>query len=460
MKLILQGTDRRYDIESLCPLFFPGEGFSEEQGKILTVTRNGNCFRATFQIEQTVTEAEVHVQPGLYDGERAALKRAVYEALQKAIGISSPWGILSGVRPLHFYQSALSCHGTQTEEILEREYLISPEKEELCRDTARQQIRAKILNVPDSAGLYLSIPFCPSRCRYCSFVSELTQREKNLIPAYLKKMKLEMTRKAPLLQKSGQTLRTVYIGGGTPTVLTSQELGELLTEIRQHFDLSQVLEYTVEAGRPDTMTEEKLQVLKKKGVTRVSVNPQTLSDEVLCRIGRNHTVEDFFQAYQTAKAVGLEINVDLIAGLPGEDADAFSAGFREILSLAPENITLHTLYIKRAAAFDMEDTAAAFTKQGDQAGKMVEFARKQCREAGYFPYYLYRQKNTVGNHENVGYTRPGKESLYNIYMMDDLQPIWGIGANAVSKIISNEGRVYRTYNTKFAYNYLKEDLKC
>lgn len=457
MKLNLIHTDRSFDVVSLCPLFFPRDGFSEEKGKILTVIREEDRYRTVFEWNGTEYTSEYPIRDQILDAERTALKRAVYQVLSKATGITSPWGILSGVRPLRFYETVREAYGAQTADIMEEEYLVDRQKTELCRSVLEQQQAARRANTPNSAALYLSIPFCPSRCKYCSFVSQVTGDETNLIPEYLHVLKEEIAARLQTAAENGDQISTAYLGGGTPTTLTASQLNDLLKSLAKHIDLSGLLEFTVEAGRPDTIDPEKLAVLEANGVTRISVNPQTLDDGVLQLVGRRHTVADFYRAYEQTRKTSLDINVDLIAGLPGDTPEKFDRTMSEITALAPENLTVHTLYLKRAADYGAQD-AELFTQNTAQTVEMVRLSQEHCRKNGYLPYYLYRQKNTVGNLENVGYAKKGKENYYNIYMMDDLQTIYGAGANAITKTVRN-GTVSRSCNTKYAYNYIKEKWK-
>ncbi|MBO5214238.1 MAG: coproporphyrinogen dehydrogenase HemZ [Clostridia bacterium] len=457
MKLILNGTDDSFDVVALSNLFFPRDGFTEEKGKILTITRKDDSFEAVFAWKSVLYRSIHKIDPALHDGERCAIKRAAYDVFSEATGIQSPWGILSGVRPIRFYETLTGIYGERTDSVLEKSYLVTPEKIDLCKKTLLGQKKAKEENRPGDAGMYLSIPFCPSRCKYCSFVSQVTQDENKFIPEYLAVLKEEIAAKIALAKEKGHRITTLYIGGGTPTTLSANQMKDLMETMAKHLDISSLLEYTVEAGRPDTITEEKLRVIEALGATRISVNPQTLSDSILQAVGRKHTAEDFYRAYEAARKTNLAVNVDLIAGLPGDTPEQFEDTMEKITALDPHNVTVHTLYLKRAADFGEEDPAE-FTKNAKNAVKMVEISQAYCRERGYFPYYLYRQKNTVGNLENVGYAKPGYESPYNIYMMDDLQPIYGAGANATTKFIEN-GKTSRVCNTKFAYNYITEKWK-
>jgi len=457
VKLILNNTDDSFDVVALSNLFFPRDGFTEEKGKTLTVTRKDDSFEAVFTMSGQEFRSSRPIPAEIHDGERCAIKRAAYDVFSAATGIVSPWGLLSGVRPIRFYETLTGIYGDRTESVMQDYYLVTPEKIRLCRDTIARQAEARKNNREGDAALYISIPFCPSRCKYCSFVSQVTGDENKLIPEYLQVLKEEIRAKTALAEANGHRITTVYMGGGTPTTLSAEQMKDLMETVSFLVDVPSLLEYTVEAGRPDTITEEKLKVIEAGGATRISVNPQTLNDRILEAVGRRHTVADFYRAYEAAQKTSLAVNVDLIAGLPGDTPKSFEATMKGVTALAPHNVTVHTLYLKRAADYG-EENPEQFTRYAREAVEMVAISQQYCRDYGYLPYYLYRQKNTVGNLENVGYAKPGYESPYNIYMMDDLQPIYGTGANATTKSIA-DGKVSRVCNTKFAYNYLKEGWK-
>lgn len=457
MELILHNTEDSFDVIALSNLFFPRDGFTEKKGKTLTVTKKENSFEAVFEWDGSIYRSESMIPDGIHDGERCAIKRAAYDVFSAATGIQSPWGLLSGVRPIRFYETLLGIYGNNTERVMRDYYLVTDEKIELCKNTIAHQEQARNQNHHGDAALYISIPFCPSRCKYCSFVSQVTGDENKFIPEYLEVLKEEIRTKLTLARENGHKITTVYMGGGTPTTLSARQLDDLMGTVAKELDVPSLLEYTVEAGRPDTITEEKLDAIRNNGATRISVNPQTLHDSILQAVGRKHTVADFYRAYEMAQKTPLAINVDLIAGLPGDSPLLFEQTMRGVTELNPHNITVHTLYLKRAADYGEEDPKQ-FTKNAKEAVEMVRISQEYCKNHGYFPYYLYRQKNTVGNLENVGYAKNGYESPYNIYMMDDLQPIYGTGANATTKTILN-GTVSRVCNTKFAYNYLNEKWK-
>ena len=450
----------RYDIQSLCLIFFPRESFKENDtsDRELTVTLEKKKAKAVFRQGAAETFAEVSLADFPLDRERAAVKKAAYSALCKATGRSSPWGSLTGIRPALFYEKVKETYGENADRVMKTLFSISDEKLLLCADVLEGRKVAVEKNTSDAASLYISIPFCPSRCSYCSFVSAITGRESHLIPDYVDKLIAEAREVSDRIVKDGKSLRSIYVGGGTPSVLSPKETEKLLSAVEELFlKRFPVEEFTFEAGRPDTITKEKLDVIDAHGVTRISINPQTLNQQVLDAVGRKHTVQQFFDAYGMASAYGFDKNVDLIAGLPLDTEESFFSSLDGIEKLRPECITLHTLYLKRAADFGAygkaEEISAA--SDGDRINSMLSYARSRMSESGYRPYYLYRQKNTMGNGENIGYSLKGRECLYNVWMMDDIQQIYGIGAGAVTKYLNEEG-VKRDGNKKLPLEYLKD----
>ena len=322
-----------------------------------------------------------------------------------------------------------------------------------------------MIGTPDArdCSMYISIPFCPSRCSYCSFVSYTSKKLLELIPAYLEKLKVDLHANFQTIRKLGLRLKTIYIGGGTPTILEADQLRELLALINEETDVSALEEFTLEAGRADTITAEKLAVAKEYGVTRTCVNPQTLCDEVLVGIGRCHTAADFFRAYDIARNSGIPVvNTDLIVGLPGDHFKTFSKTFDQILALHPENITVHTFCVKKAADILRMDSHI-YSLRGGDAGKCVDYSQLKTQQEGYKPYYMYRQKNTVGNYENVGFALEGMEAKYNIYMMEEVHSIIAVGAGAVSKLVNYQPQdgsgalIERLFYPKYPYEYLRDE---
>ncbi len=379
----------------------------------------------------------------------------LYDMLCSIMGESPKWGVITGIRPAK-YAAQLFESGLTEEEILwrlETRHRVNEDKARLCVSTSRYSRAAAKLNTKESCSLYVSIPFCPSRCSYCSFVSKSVERDRQLIEPYVKLLCEEIRETSKVIKEMGLKLETVYIGGGTPTVLTAFELSRLCETLNEVFDLSAVREFSVEAGRPDTITREKLSVLKGAGVTRLSINPQTANDEVLRLIGRKHTAKDVEDCFSAARQMGFNnINADLIAGLPGDDIKSFTNTLSWIKALSPENVTVHALTLKRASNLTERRLSASL-----DAGEMVDYAAKTLMDWSYLPYYMYKQKGTVDALENTGYTLLGKECLYNIFIMEELHTIFACGAGGVTKAVNpNEGTIKRIYNYKYPTEYIND----
>ena len=478
MILRINGNISRYYVETLCMVFFPGATFSEKEEPGVGVPEvnvntysDGNGAQTAFvsiKLNDRVCEATATVSPEeevyISTRESIAVGRAIFAAGKELLGHTPPWGILTGVRPAKIAGKLLNAGNgmLKTKKILRDEYFLNQPKASLVVSVANAESKIIKRAPKNSCSLYVSIPFCPTRCSYCSFVSYTTPRLLSMIDEYLDAMIEEMNYTFDLIKEQGLNLATIYIGGGTPTTLTPKQLRKLLSAICAKVDVSTLLEFTLEAGRPDTITEDKFKVAKEFGVTRISVNPQTLNDGVLADIGRKHTAEDFYHAYTIAKESGIrDINVDLIAGLPGDDFKSFSATVDKIIALNPTNITVHTFCVKKASDA-LKNNSEIYSISAIDASKSVSYAQIKTKFAGYKPYYMYRQKNTVGNLENVGFSREGHEGLYNIYMMEEIQTIFAVGAGAVSKLVdcsdikSDKRRIVRIANPKYPYEYLRE----
>ncbi len=392
-----------------------------------------------------------------------AVGRALFAAGKELLGHIPPWGILTGVRPAKVAgQLMRSGKGIiKTKRIMRDEYFLNPQKAALAVSVASTEMKLLKKQPKDSCSLYISIPFCPSRCAYCSFVSYTTPRLLSMIDEYVDTLLDELDETLETIKKIGLKLTTVYIGGGTPTTLEPHQLERIFKKIKRHVKVDELSEFTLEAGRPDTITAEKLRVAKRYGVTRISVNPQTLSDKILKEIGRKHTVEDFYKAYDIAKKSGIrDINVDLIAGLPNDAFKNFSETVDKVIELAPTNITVHTFCVKKASDA-LKNNSGIYSINVADATKGVAYAQLKAKYAGYKPYYMYRQKNTVSNLENVGFALEGHEGLYNIYMMEETQSIFAVGAGAVTKLVRRNNNSFddvlitRIFNPKYPYEYLK-----
>ena len=361
--------------------------------------------------------------------------------------------MLSGVRPVKLPTRALAAGATpaQAEGMLRDQYHVSPLRRKLAVACAQASRAVQASLAPQEISLYVGIPFCPTRCAYCSFISAAGSANR-LIPQYLEALLTEIDAAGAAARQAGKTVRAVYIGGGTPTTLEADQLARLLERVGTAFALAPGTEFTVEAGRPDTITREKLLAIRAGGGNRISVNPQTMSDPVLAAIGRSHRAADIRRAYALAREVGgLAINMDLIAGLPGDTPQGFRQTLEEVMALAPENLTVHTLALKKGARLRQEDTPLP---TGDQVAAMLDDAWAALEAGGYAPYYLYRQKFMSGALENVGWTRPGYVNQYNICMMEELHTVLSLGAGGVTKFVEN-GVVRRMANPKYPQEYLR-----
>ncbi|MEA5011655.1 MAG: coproporphyrinogen dehydrogenase HemZ [Angelakisella sp.] len=382
--------------------------------------------------------------------------RLLYQLLSKFTGHHVEWGILTGIRPVKLIRQMREEGYTETEIVqrFTKSYLVSEDKVQLCLETDKVQRPVIESALPKGYSLYVSIPFCPSRCSYCSFVSHSIEKTWKLIPEYLEKLCEELRHTANLVKEKGLLLQSVYVGGGTPTVLSAEQLRVLLAAVRQYFDFTLCQEFTVEAGRPDTIDLEKLIVLKEMGVDRISINTQSLNDEILQQIGRKHTVKEFLKAYEQAKMLDFTaINVDLIAGLSGETTDSFCKSLDQVIELEPENITVHALTVKRAAT--IRDEKSLHLNGISSVGNMINYSQKKLFENGWKPYYMYRQKSTIDSLENVGFAKDGTTGIYNIFIMDETHTILSVGGGGVTKLVlPNGGKIHRIFNYKYPYEYI------
>ena len=468
MILYIDGHDFRFEMENICRLFVPMEKIAvaplgpqqaPDETAVFAYTglRDGQavCRLHLQDYDRTLVQP---VRPPCLAEENSAerlLAELLYRLFCDAFGFESDWGILTGVRPVKLLRRLTAQHGEQQAlEYMRRRLLVAEHKLALCAETMCREDAILALSVPRSFSLYISIPFCPTRCDYCSFVSQTVERAAALMDDYVAALTGEIAVTGRIARELGLRLETVYFGGGTPTTLSPAQLTAVLRAVEQAFDLSTVREYTVEAGRPDTVTADKFAVLRAAGVSRISINPQTLHDGVLQAIGRRHTVQQFYDAFDLARRCGMDnINTDLIAGLPTDTPEGFAATLDGILRLAPESVTVHTLSLKRAANLVIRRRTDAVA--GSDTRAMIACAVDGLHAAGYRPYYLYRQSRTVGNQENVGWALPGKEGLYNVYIMDESHSILACGAGAVTKL-RRPGSEYieRIFNYKFPYEYI------
>ena len=462
----------KYSVEQMMLMLFPGERPEYPEGyapsgdeAVFSLDRKPDRTAVTARVTRPegTAQGETQVESRLLDEapERVyhtlqhALKMAFYQAGTAVLGQEPPWGALTGVRPVKLPTRCMLAGGTpeQAQAELEGEYRVSPLRAKLAVDCAQASLAVDREVREDQVSLYIGIPFCPTRCAYCSFVSADVGRTLKLVEPYLEAVLEEVEYTGRVLRESGLSIHSLYVGGGTPTTLSAGQLERLFSSARAHLPLETCVEYTVEAGRPDTITREKLEVLRDQGVERISINPQTLEDEVLAAIGRKHSAQDILDAYALAREVGFDsINMDLIAGLPRDSFEGFRRSLEGVLALRPENVTVHTLALKKGSRL-MEEGGAL--PSGEETARMLDFSRDTLREAGFLPYYLYRQKYMSGSLENVGWCLPGKESVYNIIMMEELQTVVSIGGGGVTKLVDRKnGRIVRLPNPKYPHDYL------
>ena len=471
MILKIDGEINKFYVQTLCMVFFPGSTFAEGECagedvpevsvKIHDCDDGSKSADVSIKLNDKFCKASSTVTPDedilISTAASIAVGRALFSAGKELLGHTPPWGILTGVRPAKVAVGLLGDGKgvLKSKKILRDEYFLHPQKAALATSVASTELKIIKKMQKNTCSLYISIPFCPTRCSYCSFVSYTTPRLLSMIDEYLDALVFDLDKTFDTVEKLGMKITTVYIGGGTPTTLNEKQLSRLLKKIDERIDTEELLEFTLEAGRPDTITKEKLAI----GVTRISVNPQTLNDDILKEIGRKHTASDFYRAYEIARASGIrDINVDIIAGLPTDDFKSFSNTVDKVIELAPTNITVHTFSVKKASDA-LRKNSNIYSASGGDAAKCVSYSQLKAKFAGYKPYYMYRQKNTVGNLENVGFSTEGNEGLYNIFMMEEVQTIFAVGAGSVTKLVSIEGnntKIKRLFQPKYPYEYLRD----
>ena len=470
MRLYLHGHDYKYAAEQMLLTMFPAERpeypDGRPEGERLEISLN----RGT---ERTTACCTLHINGGTYIGRaqcanasmtaerqtdrvcQRLIKNSIYRAALRSGCPRPAWGALTGVRPGKVL-STLIAEEHDEDKALRRfinEYDVSPARAQLCMTTTCETLRAAASLSPKDICLYVGIPFCPTRCAYCSFVSQSVEKSMKLIPPFLEALEKEIAATAAQISALGLRVVSVYMGGGTPTTLSAEQLDRLCTVLEDELDLSAVREYTVEAGRPDTISSDKLRVLRAHGVDRVSVNPQTMSDRVLELIGRRHTAADIERALMLVReAGGFDVNMDLIAGLPGDSAEGFRDTVEKVLALGAENITVHTLSLKKGSRIALEEVPIP---GADEVAAMLDFAGERLSAAGYAPYYLYRQKFMSGGFENVGWAKDGRVNLYNICIMEELCSIIAMGGGGSTKLIRpDDGRNIRVMAPKYPLEYI------
>ena len=458
MKLTLTGHDDLYAVEQLQLALFPAE--SADQGgcavsalhrgdvwltAVTTITRDGKTVRGVRRLKTGGETVRLR---------RRILQQSYYAAAIQLLPMLPPWGALAGVRPTKITTRHLLEGGTPESagKLLEEVYYVTEDRRKLAVDCSMSTVHAASLLEQQDLSVYIGIPFCPTRCTYCSFVSRTIGKRTELLEPYLEALLREIEVTGKLLETSGRSVRTIYIGGGTPTSLSARQMARLLDAVGTHFDLSRCLEFTVEGGRPDTLNEEKLRAIREHGANRMSINPQTMADSVLRACGRPHTGADVLRSYHQAMDAGFDaINMDLIAGLPTDTLEGFRSSLDAVAALRPANITVHTLALKKGAdLFERRENLPDV----EAVTRMVAYANETLRALGYHPYYLYRQKYMSGSFENVGWSRDGLDCLYNIYMMEELHSIVSLGGGGMSKVNLPGGKLERFHNPKFPEQYI------
>ncbi|MBR0310991.1 MAG: coproporphyrinogen dehydrogenase HemZ [Oscillospiraceae bacterium] len=476
MKLQLIGHNEKYALEQSLLTLFPGERpvygeVAPEDARWAIVTMHDRGAQVEFVTEigydgKTARCAYAYPLSGNdYEREgqrRHALGLSFFGAAKDALGVTPPWGSLTGVRPTKVALALLKDGGREyADRELAETYAVTPERRRLAIEAAEAGQRAAAALRPDEISLYVGIPFCPTRCAYCSFVAQSVEKAFAMVEPYLDALCAEIAAAGEMVRETGLRIKSFYMGGGTPTTLTAEQMDRLLTALENHFDFANLAELTIEAGRPDTITADKLAVLKAHTVTRLSVNPQSMNDRVLTAIGRRHTADDIRRAMALVKDAGFpHVNMDLIAGLSEDTPESFRASLRECLIMGADNITVHTLSLKKGSRITLEGT---HIPSGEDVAQMLDYANATLRKHGYAPYYLYRQKYMSGSFENVGWSLPGAESLYNIYIMEELHGILSLGAGGSTKMVGRseggEAVIRRAFNAKYPKEYIERSEK-
>ncbi len=475
MKLIFRGHDDRYAVEQSLLAFFPDErpvyepAQQWEDHAIVTLSVGKKYATAVTHItyhgrtERGMARVAVDAAPDEYELERLrqkAVKLSFFKAARAITGATPSWGALTGIRPGKIAGRYLEqgCSEKETDRILRDTYFVAPERRRLAIETAKAGLKAKAELAPNEISLYVGIPFCPTRCSYCSFVSASVEKSFALMEPYLDVLMAEITDAAQMVRETSLKIKSFYMGGGTPTTLSAAQMDRLLTHLNRSFDLSGCVEYCIEAGRPDTIDREKLQVLLNHGADRISVNPQSLEDHVLRAIGRKHSAADIEKTMELVASMNFpHVNMDLIAGLPEDTPEGFRRTLDKCLGYGADNITVHTLALKKGSRILLEGSKIPTAAE---VGAMLDYANPTLRAAGFTPYYLYRQKYMSGSFENVGWCISGAEGLYNIYIMEELHSILSLGAGGSTKMVDPQrGRIERVFHAKFPTEYIQREDK-
>lgn len=456
MNLTITGHDDRYAVEQLMLALFP----ENTQGEILSrLERSDDAVTVTTTVTvdgHTCTDSDI--LPSASETvrlRRQLLQQSLYRAALPMLPAIPAWGALAGVRPTKLTTKHLLNGGTaeSADKLMADTYFVTPDRRALAIACSQSTVKAVNLLDEKDLSLYIGIPFCPTRCAYCSFVSRTVGKKTELLEPYLTALLEEIAHTGALLKQSGKTIRTIYIGGGTPSTLSSSQLARLMDAVHTHFDLPRCIEFTVEGGRPDTLDLEKLTTIRQHGADRMSINPQSMIGSVLRASGRPHKSEDILRAYAQAVDAGFTaINMDLIAGLPTDTVDGFKESLDRVAALNPSNITVHTLALKKGAdLFERREQLPS----AEDVTEMVAYANRTLSSLGYKPYYLYRQKYMSGSFENVGWSRDGMDCLYNIYMMEEIHTILSLGGGGMNKVNLPDGKLVRFHNPKFPEQYIE-----
>ena len=456
MDLTLIGHEDRYAVEQLQMALFP----DNPEGQAESTLHRGNTWltattRITLNGETAVASRRLRTAEETVRLRRRALQQSYYLAALQLLPKAPAWGALAGVRPTKITTKHLLEGGTpkSAEKLMKDVYYVTEDRRKLSVDCSLSTVNTVRQMEPEDISVYVGIPFCPTRCTYCSFVSRTIGKKTELLEPYLAALEKEVRVTAELMKHSGKHLRTISIGGGTPTTLSTPQMVRLLDTLRESFDFGRCIEFTVEGGRPDTLDPEKLRAIREHGADRMSINPQTMEDHVLRACGRPHKAEDVVRAYQEAVDAGFAaINMDLIAGLPQDDFDGFRRSLDAVAALNPANITVHTLALKKGA--DLFEKREGLST-AEEVARMVDYANETLRSLNYKPYYLYRQKYMSGSFENVGWSRDGLDCLYNIYMMEELHTIVSLGGGGMNKVNLPDGTLQRFHNPKFPEQYIE-----
>ena len=457
LRLIYEYKDYLNDVQDIPRAFSPYINIDDNADNFLKWEYDYNGIEFSIKITSNLWEEEIETilvnNENLKEYKKVTkmfIKNSLYKYLSKVLQIKLPYGSLTGVRPTKLYYELSKKIEYPTKYIVEK-YAVSQEKADLIADCVKNQ--SGYINTDEkSVGIFLNIPFCPTRCKYCSFISTEVFRIKKELPLYVECVRKDIETTLNIIEKNGYNVKSIYVGGGTPTSVGCSYLEAMIEPLK-----GRGIEFTVEAGRPETIDKETVELFKRCGVTRISINPQTFSDKTLELIGRNHTVNDVYRCFDIVKDSGLNVNTDLIAGLPGETYEDFVLSVNKCIELSPENVTIHTLSLKRGSVFF---TDGMYKKEFGLVEKMINYGHNCLKTVGYLPYYMYRQKNTIGDLENVGYAKAGTFGVYNVLMMSDAHTVFSAGAGATTKLVKKtDGKIdiFRIFAPKYPYEYLQDN---